>query len=1119
MVNYFKKVKGLILSTLILFSGSLNATTYYVAKSGSDSNDGSAGAPFASVQHAANTATSGDTVVVGDGTYYEEIETASAGVTFLSSNSWQAHVYQFRLKHTNTTLSGFEIGGASDLDNAHVRIEPPGTFNGSGATITNCLIADTPFLISTNADFGSDYIHVTDGNFSTAGFTNGSLVYLGGDSLNYYTNIGSSKTVQSISGDGATMYFTTSLTADPGSGYWAVVICGIDNSGFKGILEAKSAGAASNVTIVANTFSNLIGPAIKIEGNNTVIRSNTFTHLHGQYTMQLNGSDCLVENNLIISNKNIEWFTQAELVPGDLHPVGGQYYDWQCNLTASFSNTVAVTNITLRKNWFQDCDNQLSMYEADLYSSNIVVQSNVFVGMMSHGSFSRNDITFDHNTFFRCAYSIDENVVLPAGGVKTLYMTNFIVRSNVFVDYGEHANPANEYPYSLVQYYNQTFTNNYTVQAETMNYAASSMTGSVTKTTSPQFINQWNPLGADGVPFTDDDGLRPMPYSQIALLSLGALAPTTYSTTPVLTFRVTYPTNWQDSTGTNYNTNWADLLPHQRGNVIRPWNTPEAVGHVPAKTTFMAEESISAIDEADKAIHGIRFWNWDFGDGSAVVQTPNPTVTHTFVTEGTNTVILTVTNRNGIVASRTNTYRVLPPTGNVYYVATDGSDGGTGASGDEWRTIQHAADSVSAGDTVVVTAGDYEEDVDCTVSGASDSNPITFVSLGASTERVQFRQPGYVWEGFKMTNTITSSYDGSIYFYEDCDNSVARNCVIIGVTNRTHIIYCAVPASQTPENGQTNLVIEGNYMNENKGIQIDISGKGHTIYNNIVKNTTGEGDFVRPWGQDHYIGWNYCTNLTEDGSGGHADFIQSFGPDGYCKDIIVEKNVDIGDGVHIAQVCQFEMNKDAGPLTNGAYWTNIIFRNNIFAKIAAAANVDMNGTKWYNNLFYQVNTYPGYQNHVFAMGGTKGDAYGTEWYNNAFIECGFESPSGTGWYPQVGDVANNWDFTADYNFVCTTNGVARDDFTTETHGINGVGAKIIGIFNTNAPYDWRITTNSVMYQAGTDLSSLFTNDLVDDTRTVWNIGPLETVAYLASSSPQVYIILRGGTIGGITISE
>ena len=47
--------------------------------------------------------------------------------------------------------------------------------------------------------------------------------------------------------------------------------------------------------------------------------------------------------------------------------------------------------------------------------------------------------------------------------------------------------------------------------------------------------------------------------------------------------------------------------------------------------------------------------------------------------------------------------------GNTYYVATNGNDTDTGGIGDPFKTIQKAADSMSAGDTCLIRGGIYYE--------------------------------------------------------------------------------------------------------------------------------------------------------------------------------------------------------------------------------------------------------------------------------------------------------------------------------------------------------------------------------------------------------------------------
>jgi hypothetical protein len=65
------RVASLAVAVVLLGQG-LAAATFYVATDGSDSNPGSASAPFRTLQQAANAAFAGDTVIVRDGSYGHE---------------------------------------------------------------------------------------------------------------------------------------------------------------------------------------------------------------------------------------------------------------------------------------------------------------------------------------------------------------------------------------------------------------------------------------------------------------------------------------------------------------------------------------------------------------------------------------------------------------------------------------------------------------------------------------------------------------------------------------------------------------------------------------------------------------------------------------------------------------------------------------------------------------------------------------------------------------------------------------------------------------------------------------------------------------------------------------
>ena len=86
-------------SSVSLSSASGTTGDYYVASNGSDSNNGSACSPWATIQKAASTATAGAKVHVGSGTYYitSAIKTSNSGtssqpISFISESRWGAKI-------------------------------------------------------------------------------------------------------------------------------------------------------------------------------------------------------------------------------------------------------------------------------------------------------------------------------------------------------------------------------------------------------------------------------------------------------------------------------------------------------------------------------------------------------------------------------------------------------------------------------------------------------------------------------------------------------------------------------------------------------------------------------------------------------------------------------------------------------------------------------------------------------------------------------------------------------------------------------------------------------------------------------------------------------------------
>ena len=139
--------------TILVAASRAQATDYYVATTGSDSNAGTMAAPFATLQKGANVAVAGDTVFIRAGTYRITTPTSTgAGIQFSKSGTsdtnrikyWaypgEVPVFDF----TNMTIStsgythGFVVTGSwlhfKGLEIANV---PMNTFSNNGVAVNN----------------------------------------------------------------------------------------------------------------------------------------------------------------------------------------------------------------------------------------------------------------------------------------------------------------------------------------------------------------------------------------------------------------------------------------------------------------------------------------------------------------------------------------------------------------------------------------------------------------------------------------------------------------------------------------------------------------------------------------------------------------------------------------------------------------------------------------------------------------------------------------------------------------------------------------------------------------------------------------------------------------------
>lgn len=304
----------------------------------------------------------------------------------------------------------------------------------------------------------------------------------------------------------------------------------------------------------------------------------------------------------------------------------------------------------------------------------------------------------------------------------------------------------------------------------------------------------------------------------------------------------------------------------------------------------------------------------------------------------------------------------------TYYVRKDGNNGNAGTAdnaGGAWLTVTYAESQMSAGDTVYVRAGTYEEKPTVNISGNSGAW-INFVGgTNVIIRGVIFSAASYVrWIGFEITHTTTAYGQRPIQL-------LSASSYIQILDNYIHDVY----------SGTTEAVIYGAWDSQVHHITI----RGNVIYyvNNVAEvssaanygiaspnlasfwlveyNTLGRiGDYVNLYGTNHICRNNVLTDhqdsyWTQD-STEHSDIFQpgSDGQQDYCRYHVYERNFS-GDnlchgGSQNAPNGHFALFQDI----TGYGDTNIIVRGNSMFNFSdgAIGIIGADKISTYNNSIY-----------------------------------------------------------------------------------------------------------------------------------------------------------------------
>lgn len=201
----------------------------------------------------------------------------------------------------------------------------------------------------------------------------------------------------------------------------------------------------------------------------------------------------------------------------------------------------------------------------------------------------------------------------------------------------------------------------------------------------------------------------------------------------------------------------------------------------------------------------------------------------------------------------------------TWHVATTGDDTAAGTDAAPWRTIQHAADSVAPGDTVMIHAGTYPGFV--VSAHGTQAAPIAFVGSGAVTI-----------DGAATNNQDAVEVDGGSWI--EIESLSIANAVRAGVS----ALNC------------DHITVSGNHI-DNNGKWGVFSGfcEDFVVENNEISNSaTQHGIYASNSADNPVIRGNVVTGNAQCGIQINADISQ--GGDGIITGAIVENNVVRNNG-------------------------------------------------------------------------------------------------------------------------------------------------------------------------------------------------------------------------------
>ncbi len=436
----------------------------------------------------------------------------------------------------------------------------------------------------------------------------------------------------------------------------------------------------------------------------------------------------------------------------------------------------------------------------------------------------------------------------------------------------------------------------------------------------------------------------------------------------------------------------------------------------------------------------------------------------------------------------------------TYYVAINGNDGNPGTEAAPWRTIQKAANTMTAGDTVVVQPGDYGERVLMTRSGGSGL-PITFVANGSVSMTGFTIGASYITvRGFYIANTPNTNYDNGFGIYvKGSYNIIESNHIYYAL--RGGVTLDAVVGNYGTT---TNNIVRNNRLERNGMLGIDCRGANNLIEGNEIWGTIQyhplwpepvptwvDADGIHFHGSGHTIRKNYIHDITFTDPlnvDPHIDCFQSFGGSYHepGRDMVIEQNFcDIPEAGPNA-----DANTQGFMMSGGG--SNVVIRNNVVLAYRILNSNDSTGLQIMHNTFVS--------SLAFTQNWPEGIVLQTSpnatVQNNIFVDI-----SAVGLpYIEAKDTTSQQGLNAGSNVVWMSDGrtPAGSPYPNDLWGVNPR-------FTDRTNDNYRLLADSPAINSGLALPQVAVDyeDVPRPMGTGWDRGAFEAAMQAATSTPTV----------------